>query len=89
MNDFHNHIGSHCSNTFFTIISGVNKLESIKKLQSIGGKIMLIYIGTSLLSVFIGSLIALTINPGKGEEGLLICDSPFETHLQESVYKIL
>ena len=32
---------------------------------------MLIYIGTSLLSVFIGSLIALTINPGKGEEGLL------------------
>lgn len=57
--------------TFFTIISGVNKLESIKKLQSIGGKIMLIYIGTSLLSVFIGSLIALTINPGKGEEGLL------------------
>ncbi|PTE71739.1 cation:dicarboxylate symporter family transporter, partial [Staphylococcus gallinarum] len=48
--------------TFFTIISGVNKLESIKKLQSIGGKIMLIYIGTSLLSVFIGSLIALTIN---------------------------
>ena len=26
---------------------------------------MLIYIGTSLLSVFIGSLIALTINPEK------------------------
>ncbi|WP_068985873.1 MULTISPECIES: dicarboxylate/amino acid:cation symporter [Lysinibacillus] len=56
---------------FFSIVSGITKLEDIKMLKSIGGKIMIIYVLTTLLATIIGVVTALLISPGKGEVGLL------------------
>lgn len=56
---------------FLSIISGITKLKDIKMLKSIGGKIMLIYVLTTLVATLIGVATALVLKPGKGEKGLL------------------
>ena len=56
---------------FLSIVSGITKLEDIRMLKSIGGKILSIYGLTTLLATLIGVVTALLIQPGKGEEGLL------------------
>lgn len=56
---------------FLSIVSGITKLEDIKMLRSIGGKILLFYILSTLLATMIGVITALLISPGKGEKGLL------------------
>lgn len=57
--------------TFFCLIAGITKMEDIRSLRSVGGKIGLYFISTSLLATAVGVVIALIINPGKGTTGLL------------------
>lgn len=49
---------------FFTIVSGITKMEDVKSLRSIGGKILIYYLGTSVLAVIIGIAVGMVINPG-------------------------
>lgn len=49
---------------FFTIVSGITKMEDVKSLRSIGGKILIYYLGTSVLAVIIGLAVGMVINPG-------------------------
>ena len=56
---------------FFTIVSGITKMESVSNLRSVGGKLLLYYFITSVISVAIGLGIALVINPGKELVGFL------------------
>lgn len=56
---------------FFSIVSGISKLQDIKMLRSIGSKIMSIYVLTTIIATLIGIFVALLLQPGKGEAGLL------------------
>lgn len=56
---------------FFTIVSGITKMEDVKSLQSIGSKLLLYYAVTSLFSIAIGIGIGLIVNPGKDMAGFL------------------
>lgn len=57
--------------TFCTLVSGVTKMEDIKDLRSVGGRIILYYTATTLAAAAIGMIVALIINPGKEAAGLL------------------
>ncbi len=57
--------------TFFTLISGITKMESLRSLRSVGGMTLLYYAVSSLIAAVIGTGIALIFMPGKGAQGLL------------------
>lgn len=56
---------------FLSIVSGITKLKDTQMLKSIGGRIILIYALMTLVATFIGVSIALLIQPGKNEQGIL------------------
>ncbi|SKC92612.1 dicarboxylate/amino acid:cation symporter [Maledivibacter halophilus] len=57
--------------TFFTLISGINKMDDLKSLRSVGGKTILYYCLTSLFAGTVGVIVALILKPGKEVIGLL------------------
>jgi Na+/H+-dicarboxylate symporter len=57
--------------TFFTLISGITKLESLSSFRSLGGLIVLYFGISSLFASTLGIAIALVIRPGKEAAGLL------------------
>ncbi len=57
--------------TFFTLISGITKLESMSSFRSLGGLIVLYFGISSFLATILGMAIALAIQPGKKAVGLL------------------
>ncbi len=57
--------------TFFTLISGMTKLESLRSFRSLGGMIILYFALTSLVAAGLGMTVALIIRPGREAEGLL------------------
>lgn len=57
--------------TFFTLISGITKMESLRSLRSVGGMTLLYYAASSLLASAIGLIVALFLMPGKNAQGLL------------------
>lgn len=57
--------------TFFTLISGITKMESLRSLRSVGGMTIFYFAASSLVSAVIGVVIALIFMPGKNAQGLL------------------
>lgn len=56
---------------FFTLVSGVTKMESPGSLKKIGGFVVGFYLLSSLVAAFFGVATALVIRPGLGLEGIL------------------
>lgn len=56
---------------FFTIISGITKMEDVKSLASVGGRLLLYYALTSLLAVCLGTAFGLVTKPGLGSTAFL------------------
>lgn len=75
--------------TFFTIISGVTKMEDLRSLRSVGGRVVLLYIITSTLATFMGMVMALILQPGKNVVGLLSAgqtvDPPEYSFIQNAI----
>jgi len=67
--------------TFFTLISGITRMEELRNLRSVGGLTLLYFALTSLIAGTIGMVVALIIQPGKGEQAIL--DSGGEYAAQE------
>ncbi|MCP4710045.1 MAG: dicarboxylate/amino acid:cation symporter [Planctomycetes bacterium] len=67
--------------TFFTLISGITRMEELRNLRSVGGLTLLYFAATSLIAGTIGMVVALVIQPGKGENAIL--DSGREYTAQE------
>ena len=65
--------------TFFTLISGIIKMEDLRSLRSVGGMTLLYYAATSLLAAVTGMIVALIIRPGKEALGLLNAGVKIET----------
>jgi len=57
--------------TFFTLVSGLTKLETLRSLRRVGGRILLYYILFSTIAAIIGVAVALLIKPGQEAAGLL------------------
>jgi len=57
--------------TFFTLISGITRMEELRSLRSVGGMTLLYFAATSLAAGTIGMVVALIIRPGKGKEQIL------------------
>ena len=57
--------------TFFTLISGVTKLENLRSFRSLGGLTILYYLASSLAAASLGIVVALIIRPGKKAMGIL------------------
>jgi Na+/H+-dicarboxylate symporter len=57
--------------TFFTLVSGVTKMDGLRSLRSVGGMTVLYYAVTSVCAVTVGTVLALILQPGRGVEGLL------------------
>lgn len=57
--------------TFFCLIAGITKMEDMRSFRSVGGKIGLYFVATSLLASLIGVIVALILGPGKSTIGLL------------------
>ena len=55
----------------FTIISGITKMEDVKSLTSVGGKLLFYYFWTSVVAMVVAMAIGLAINPGSDTPGLL------------------
>jgi Na+/H+-dicarboxylate symporter len=53
---------------FFSLVSGMTKLENIEKLRTIGIKAVSFYIATGFLSTVVGVMAALFFEPGKQEK---------------------
>ena len=56
---------------FFTIVSGITKMEDAKSLASVEGRLLLYYAVTSLIAVIIGTAIGLISQPGAGSTAFL------------------
>ncbi len=67
--------------TFFTLISGVTKMDDLRSLRSVGGMTVLYYAITSVCACMIGTVLALILQPGRGVQGLL--ESTREANPQE------
>ncbi len=65
--------------TFFTLTSGMTKLEDLKSFRKMGGAIVLYFLLTSLFAAAVGTASGLVINPGKEAAGLLDSGAPVET----------
>jgi Na+/H+-dicarboxylate symporter len=57
--------------TFFTLVSGMTKLESLRTLRSVGGWVVLYYAVSSVIAAAAGLAVALLVRPGRGAAGLL------------------
>ena len=57
--------------TFFTLISGITKMEDLRTLRSVGGMTILYYAATSLFAAVIGIITALLMRPGENASGIL------------------
>lgn len=57
--------------TFFTVISGITKLENLSSFRSLGGLVVLYYVLSSLFASTLGVTTALLIKPGREAAGLL------------------
>ncbi len=57
--------------TFFTLISGMTRLEDLRSFRSLGGKIILYYAFSSLVAAALGIAVALVVQPGHEAIGLL------------------
>jgi len=57
--------------TFFTLVSGMTKLGSLRSLRRIGGWIVLYYAISSTIAAALGVAVALLIQPGREAAGLL------------------
>lgn len=57
--------------TFFTLVSGLTKLEDLRSFRSLGGVILLYYVASSLVAATLGMFVALLVKPGKGAVGIL------------------
>lgn len=64
--------------TFCTLISGMTKMEDIKNLKSVGGRIIIYYTATTMIAASIGMIVALIMNPGKEAAGILAQGSEVE-----------
>ncbi|RDW20368.1 dicarboxylate/amino acid:cation symporter [Oceanobacillus arenosus] len=51
---------------FFSIISGITSMDNFSRLKSIGGKVILFYITTTVIAGTIGLFVANIIRPGNG-----------------------
>src|SRR3954464_10703803 len=51
---------------FFTVVSGIGGMESMKKVGSVGGKALIYFEVVSTLALFIGMLIGNLLKPGAG-----------------------
>jgi len=67
--------------TFFTLISGVTKMDDLRSLRSVGGMTVLYYALTSVCACTVGIVLALILQPGRGVQGLL--ESTQEANPQE------
>ncbi len=56
---------------FFTLASGVTKMDSPKSLRKVGGFIVSYYVISSLFAALAGTVIALIMRPGLGVQGIL------------------
>ena len=56
---------------FFTLCSGVTKMDSPKSLRKVGGFIVVYYVLTSLFAAMVGTFIGLVFRPGLGVQGIL------------------
>jgi Na+/H+-dicarboxylate symporter len=65
--------------TFFTLVSGMTKLESLRSFRSLGGMIILFFALTSLVAAGLGMTVALIVNPGRETIGLLGSAGQVET----------
>jgi Na+/H+-dicarboxylate symporter len=57
--------------TFFTLVSGVTKMDGLRSLRSVGGMTVLYYAVTSVCACTVGTVLAVMLQPGRGVEGLL------------------
>jgi Na+/H+-dicarboxylate symporter len=57
--------------TFFTLVSGMTKLGSLRSLRRVGGRILLYYVSSSAIAAILGIAIALLVKPGQEAVGLL------------------
>jgi len=58
--------------TFFTLVSGLTKLEDLRSFRSLGGMIIVYYLASSLLASALGVAVALAFRPGKHAAGILL-----------------
>ncbi len=65
--------------TFFTLISGMTKLESLRSFRTLGGMIISYFALTSLMAAGLGMAAALIVKPGREAMGLLGSIGPVET----------
>lgn len=56
---------------FFTLASGVTKMDSPKSLRRVGGFIVTYYVLTALFAAIAGTVVALILRPGRGVQGIL------------------
>lgn len=56
---------------FFTLASGVTKMDSPQSLRKVGGFIVSYYVLTSLFAACVGTVVALAMRPGLGVQGIL------------------
>ncbi len=64
--------------TFFTLVSGLTKLEDLRSFRSLGGLIITYYLASSLLASGLGVAVALAFKPGKGAAGTLLTGASVE-----------
>jgi Na+/H+-dicarboxylate symporter len=64
--------------TFFTLVSGLTKLEDLRSFRSLGGMIIIYYLASSLLASALGVAVALAFKPGKDVAGILLAGASVE-----------
>lgn len=64
--------------TFFTLVSGLTKLEDLRSFRSLGGLIIIYYLASSLLASSLGVAVALAFRPGKDAAGILLSGASVE-----------
>ena len=70
---------------FCSITAGVASLNDVRKLRSIGVKVLVIYAVTSAISTLIGFLVATVIDPGKGFDMSALGEVSYEAKEMPSV----
>jgi len=72
--------------TFFTLISGMTKLEDLRSFRSLGGMTILYYGFSSLVAAALGTAVALIVKPGRDAAGLL---SAGETPVEAAEFDLI
>lgn len=68
---------------FISLVKGVTGLHDIKKFSHLGGKTILIYIGTTFVAVVLGLVMGLVVQPGK------LVNREQVAHMQDSYKEIV